>query len=228
MRSRTRLQQRISADDNYYGGFDSSYIVREFSLYEQLEDIVDLASKSLPERPDGIVAVAKFTSATNPDCRATEASYERLARDNPATIFLRCFQEMEGADNLFQRARVEVLPCFDIFYKGDRVARVDGPRYSELETLLDQYQLLNSDLDLFSESANDTGASSQPQPSPWGQGSSRADFSKTPRTTASFIPGYDWNKKGGFFDELANDAQKNSEFDFEKSYEDDWMPKMDD
>lgn len=206
-----------------------------FSLYEQLEDIVELASKPLPERPDGIVTIAKFTSANNKDCRATEASYERLARDNPATVFLRCFQEMDGADNLFQRARVEVLPTFDIFYKGNRVARVDGPRFSEVETVVNQYQLLNSDLDLFSESANDVvdvnSNSGRPQPSPWGQGSggsSQVDFTKTPRTTASFIPGYDWNKKGGFFDELANDVQKNSEFDFEKSYEDDWMPKIDD
>ena len=68
--------------------------------------------------------------------------------------------------------------------------------------------------------------------SPWGQDSSgngsSTDFTKTPRTTASFIPGYDWDKKGGFFDEAANDMQQNSEFDFEKSYEDDWMPKIDD
>ncbi|KAL7525674.1 hypothetical protein ACHAXR_001109, partial [Thalassiosira sp. AJA248-18] len=108
-------------------------MIKEFSMYEQLEDIIELASKPLPERPDGIVAVAKFTSSNNPDCRATEASYERLARDNPATVFLRCFQELDGATNLFQRAKVEVLPCFDVFYKGSRVARVDGPRYSELE-----------------------------------------------------------------------------------------------
>jgi len=232
--ARTKLMQQISADDSYYGGFDSSQIVREFSLLEQLEDIVDLASKPLPERSDGIVAVAKFTSAENSDCRATEASYERLARTNPATIFLRCFKEMEGAENLFQRAQVETLPCFDIFYMGNRVARVDGPRFDELEKLVDQYQLLNSDLDLFSESANDVSvAQSSPQPTPWGQGgSSKSDFAKTPRTTASFIPGYDWNKKGGFFDETANDFEKNSEFDqgneFEKSYEDDWLPKIDD
>ncbi|KAL9179608.1 hypothetical protein ACHAXT_008898 [Thalassiosira profunda] len=223
--SQTRLQQQISANDNYYGGFDSSFIVREFSLYEQLEDIVQLASKPLPERPDGIVAVAKFTSAENKDCRATEASYERLARDNPATIFLRCFKEMEGADSLFQRAQAETLPCFDIFYKGNRVARVEGPRYNELETILGQYQILNSNLDLFSEEAT----ASRPQASPWGQGGSSADMSATPRTTAAFIPGYDWNQKGGFFDELANDFQKNSPFDnsFEESYEDDWMPKID-
>lgn len=196
------------------------------SLYEQLEDIVDLASKPLPERPDGIVAVAKYTSADRPDCRAAEASYLRLARDNPATIFLRSFVEMEGADALFQRARADVLPCFDVFYGGDRVARVEGPRYAELETVINRYQMLNSKLDLFSESANDGGDSSR---SAWGQGGS-TDFSTTPRTTASFIPGYDWNKKGGFFDELATDMQKSMPGydDFEKSYEDDWLPKIDD
>jgi len=199
------------------------------SLYEQLEDIVELASKPLPERPDGIVAVAKFTCANDDDCRATEASYERLARDNPATVFLRCFRETEGAGSLFDRARVarEALPCFDVFYGGVRVARVDGQRLSDLENLLEMYQIRNSDLDLFSEEATSAPAG-EPQPQPWGQGGSKSDLSKTPRTTASFIPGYDWNRKGGFFDEVANDFQKDSPFDFEKSYEDDWMPKIDD
>lgn len=69
------------------------YIQSISSLFEQLEDIVELAANPLPERPDGIVSVVKFTSANNQNCRATEASYERLARDNPATVFLRSFQE---------------------------------------------------------------------------------------------------------------------------------------
>ena len=67
--------------------------------------------------------------------------------------------------------------------------------------------------------------------SPWGQDSGTSGSSsleKTPRTTASFIPGYDWDRKEGFFDATANDMQQNSEFDFEKSYEDDWLPKIDD
>ncbi|KAL7470924.1 hypothetical protein ACHAXS_011208 [Conticribra weissflogii] len=225
-----KLRQQLNNEDNYYGGFDTSRVVREFSLYEQLEEIVNLASQPLPQRPDGIVTVVKFTSSTNPDCRASEASYERLARDNPATIFLRCFKEMEGMESMFSRARVseEILPCFDMFYKGNRVARIDGPRYSELEALLNQYQFLNSDLDLFSESAQNSN-NFTPHPSPWGNGApSSSDFSKTPRTTAAFIPGYDWNRKGGFFDEVAKDLEKKSGFDFEKSYEDDWMPKIDD
>ncbi len=221
---RQPLQQQQSNDDNYYGSFDSSFIIREFSIYDQLEDIVSLASKPLPDRPEGIVVVAKFTSSTNSDCRATEASYERLARDNPATLFLRCFEEFEESQSLFNRAAVEVVPTYDIFYKGNRVARVDGQRISDLENVLNQYQYINSNLDLFSEDSKTS------QSSPWGDkgSSSSIDYTKTPRTTASFIPGYDWNMKGGFFDELATDMQKKAGFDFEESYENDWMPNIDD
>lgn len=120
-------QPQQGEDSGEYGGFGTSQVIREFSLYSQLEDIVTLASQPLPERPDGVLVVAKYTSLDE-DQRATEASYERLARENPATLFLRCFREMEDADSLFQRASIEVLPTFDLFYKGDRVARVDGPR----------------------------------------------------------------------------------------------------
>ena len=88
------------------------------SLFEQLEDIVNLASKALPRRPDGIVCVAKFTSAEREDCRVLEATYERMARDNPATVFLRAFEDAVDSDPLFQRAMITVLPCFDVFYGG--------------------------------------------------------------------------------------------------------------
>ena len=37
---------------------------------------------------------------------------------NVSLAFLRSFVEMEGADALFQRARADVLPCFDVFYGG--------------------------------------------------------------------------------------------------------------
>ena len=45
----------------------------------------------------------------------------------------------------------------------------------------------------------------------------------TPRTTNRFVPGYDWNKKGGFFDEQGAK--------FEQSFEDtfgNWIPNIDD
>jgi hypothetical protein len=86
---------------------------------DQLEEIVKLAAQPLPERVDGIVLVAKFTSADpSKNCRDTEADYERLARKNPATLFLRCFGEYENADLLFGQAQVTVFPTYDLFYRG--------------------------------------------------------------------------------------------------------------
>lgn len=179
---------------------------------DQLEEIVKLAALPLPERPDGIVAVAKYTSAASDDCRTTEAEYERLARKNPSTIFLRCFSEYDDAALLLGQAQVSVLPTFDLFYGGNRVARVEGANHAELEDLLERYQFQNSRLDLFSEHA----------PQPWGDGKVK-DATRTPRTTARFVPGYDWNKDRGFFDDLADKAQQ----DFEKQFGE-WLPNTED
>ena len=100
----------------------TAHLTISFSSYEQLEEIVSLAAQSLPSRPDGIVTVAKFTSATSDNCRSTEAEFERVARANPATLFLRCFKEYENADILFGQAQVTVIPTFDMFYRGTFVA----------------------------------------------------------------------------------------------------------
>ena len=178
-----------SANNAYYGE-SSSFMIKEFSLYEELQEIVQLASQPLPERPDGIVCVVKYSSLFRDDCRATEAEYERLARNNPATIFLRCMQEYDNADLLLGQAQIQNWPTFDIFYGGNRVARVEGSSLSELEQVLNMYQFQNSQLDLFSEEAVETRK--------WGE---TKDMTTTPRTTNRFVPGYDWNKKGGFFDE---------------------------
>lgn len=209
------------------------------STIEQLEEIVKLAALPLPERPDGIVAVAKFTSAASADCRATEAEYERLARAHPATIFLRCFAEYDQAARLWGHAQVTVVPTFDLFYRGHRVARVEGSQaLMEVEELLERYEFQNSQLDLFSEHAvepwGDEDLSSTPTSSDGGEGRSsrrrrrrrgggRGDFTTTPRTTARFIPGYDWNTDRGFFDTIADKAQQ----DFESAYEN-WLPNTED
>ncbi|CAB9505264.1 Ubiquitin-2 like Rad60 SUMO-like [Seminavis robusta] len=200
------------ARGDYYGESSGSYMVKEFAEYEQLEEIVKLAAMPLPERPDGIVCVAKFTSSQMDSCVTTEAEYERLARDNPATIFLRCFAEYENADILIGKASVQSWPTFDIFYQGNRVARVEGSNFSDLEELLNRYQFQNSQLDLFSEESSN----------PWGDRSAK-DMSKTPRTTARFIPGYDWGSAKGFFDDLGDKAAAS----FEETFEN-WVPPMDD
>merc|ERR1712151_905579 len=185
----------------------------EFSTYEELEQIVKLAAQPLPERPDGIVCVTKYTSAAQPDCRATEAEYERMARKNSATIFLRCFVEFDNSALLFGQANVQSWPTFDIFYGGNRVARVEGPNHAELEEVLNRYQFQNSKLDLFSEDAE----------RPWGDSSRAGDAARTPRTTARFVPGYDWDKSTGFFDEAGDKAQQS----FEDSFGN-WVPQIDD
>jgi hypothetical protein len=185
-------------------------------MYEDLQEIVQLAAQSLPERPDGIVCVCKYTSAVRDDCRATEAEYERIARANPATIFLRCFAEYENAHLLLAQAQVTTWPTFDLFYGGNRVARLEGANYPELEELLQRYQFMNSDLDLFSERAN------QKRKLQWGDGKVK-DASRTPRTSNRFLPGYDWNSNRGFFDGFADKLQE----DFETQYEN-WIPNVDD
>ncbi|GKY94874.1 hypothetical protein MPSEU_000452300 [Mayamaea pseudoterrestris] len=200
------------AQGEYYGESAGSFMVREFNSYEQLEEIVSLAAQSMPQRPDGIVTVAKFTSASDDGCRSTEAEYERCARRNPASLFLRCFKEYENSGILFGQAQVTVLPTFDLFYLGNRVARIEGSNLVELEELLKNYQLQNSSLDLFSENSLQ----------PWGDGKAK-DPSRTPRTTARFIVGYDWNKNKGFFDDLADKAQS----DFEAQFGG-WLPNVED
>ena len=205
-----------NAQGEYYGESSGSFMVKEFSLYEELQEIVDLASQPIPERPDGIVCVAKYTSATKDECRVTEAEYERMARDNPASIFLRCFEEYENANLLFGQADIQTWPTFDIFYGGNRVARMEGSNMAELEELLKMYQFQNSELDLFSE------ASSEKRKLQWGDGTAK-DMSKTPRTTNRFVPGYDWNSNKGFFDEQGDKAQQSFDDTFGN-----WVPNIDD
>lgn len=203
-------------DSQSYYGDSQNFMVKEFSQYEELEEIVGLASQPIPERPDGIVCVAKYSSASRKECRPTEPEYERLARDNPATVFLRCFEEYEGADLLFGQASVQNFPTYDVFYGGNRVARVEGSNISELQDVLSMYQLQNSQLDLFSEEAT------YKRKAQWGDGSA-ANMAKTPKTTNRFIPGYDWGSDRGFFDDQGDKAQQS----FEDSFGN-WLPNMED
>jgi len=69
-------------------------------------------------------------------------------------------------------------PTTDVFYQGNRVARIEGPDLGELGRVLDMYQFMNSDLDLFSEEAN------QKRKLQWGDGKAK-DMTKTPRTVSS-------------------------------------------
>ena len=215
---RQQQQQMVGdAQGDYYGESSGSYLVKEFNEIEELENIVKLASQSIPERPDGIVVVAKYSSVTREECRATEAEYERCARANPASLFLRCMEEYENSDLLLGKVDIMTWPTVDIFYQGNRVARMEGPTdLQELETVLNMYQFQNTELDLFSEDAN------QKRKLQWGDGQAK-DMTRTPRTTNRFVPAYDWNTNKGFFDEQADKAQQSFEEEFEN-----WLPNIED
>mmetsp|Transcript_24483 Transcript_24483/g.28334 ORF Transcript_24483/g.28334 Transcript_24483/m.28334 type:complete len:256 (-) Transcript_24483:29-796(-) len=207
----------ISRNNNdYFGESRDSFMLKEFSSYDDLTQIIQLSAQPLPERPDGIVAVTKYTSKNRQNCISTEDQYESLARDNPATLFLRCYEEYENSKITFAQAQITVFPTYDIYYGGNRVARVEGTDMREVDRLLNMYQLQNSNLDLFSENADNERRLA------WGEGKVSSS-SATPRTTARFVPGYDWDKDGGAFDEAANKMQD----DFENTYGN-WLPNMDD
>lgn len=107
-------------------------------------------------------------------------------------------------------------PTIDIFYQGNRVARMEGPDLQELEKVLNMYQFQNTELDLFSEDAN------QKRKLQWGDGKAK-DMTRTPRTTNRFVPAYDWNTNKGFFDEQGDKAQQSFEDAFES-----WIPNIED
>jgi hypothetical protein len=98
---------------------------------------------------------------------------------------------------------------------GNRVARVEGG-VPELEEVLNMYQFQNTNLDLFSDSADNRKRLA------WGDGTLR-DPNETPRTTNRFIAGYDWDKDRGFFDDLGDKAQQ----EFDNSFGD-WVPTVED
>lgn len=105
---------------------------------------------------------------------------------------------------------MNIWPTFDLFYGGNRVARLESSQHEQVQELLDSYQFINSKLDLFSENTI----------TPWGE---VRDMTKTPRTTNRFLPGYDWGSNKGFFDATADRMEKDFEFMYEN-----WTPPVDD
>ena len=82
-----------------------------------------------------------------------------------------------------------------------------------LQGWITRYGFTNSKTDLFSESANSELA--------WGKGKDGEDG--TTRTTARFVPGFDWDKKKGAFDDAADKAEEAFESMFEN-----WTPDVED
>ena len=237
----------------------TAFTINEFSSASDLLDILTLSSQPLPNRPDGVVVVVKYTSLTLSN---TECDYLNLSRDHPDTIFLRCFKEYEGSQSAFSDALVSSTPTYDIYDSGRRVGRVVGEQLDEVDGWIRRFGYVVSKTDLFSEDA-DVKEQLKWKNKKGGGGTPRTtgrfgEFGSATLTTASLsplscifvvppscsplflliltlsllaialtvtptVPGYDWDKKGGFFDETA----ENMENDFMDSFEN-WRPQTED
>jgi len=176
-----------------------------------LMNIVDLAQNPLPGATEGVVVVAKYSDATSTGRVLSEyddngqaelvvdAGYERIAIENPDTIFLQCDKAFQGGNIAMAKAGVSVLPTFHLFFKGNRVGRVEGPKYNELQGWLTRYGTTS----LTGERGERPDFVNN-RVDPWGE---RRPSDQTPGTTNSFVPGYDWGKEGGAFDAAGKKAE---------------------
>ena len=121
--------------------------------------------------------------------------------------------QFEGFDALVSTMDVRVLPTWDIYFKGNRVGRVEGSKEGEVAGWIARYGYQNTDLDLFSEDSTENSLA-------WGKRGSEAG---EVRTTARFVPGYDWDREGSAFDDAAQKAEDAFTDDFEN-----WSPNVDD
>ena len=105
-----RIHLHSEQPTNQHGAPKIFSSLQQSRLKQRHITLSDSPFVALQERPDGIVTVAKFTSSTVDSARATEEEFDRLARQNPATLFIRCFQEYENANLVFGAAQVSVIP----------------------------------------------------------------------------------------------------------------------
>ena len=205
-----------SSSSDAAAGDSSSYMVTGFNTLEELDTLVQLARRAIPDRPDGIVVVVKYSSFQRDDCQATEAEYDRAARTNPASLFLRCWEDDPQAAVLLQQVDVRTWPTIDVFYQGSRVARLEGPPVCshDLDAVLNRYQVLNSTLDLFSEQATPTTD----------RNDARSTQTTPPRTTARFLPASEGNTAPSVVAAPGDDPAPQS---FEDTFEN-WLPNIED
>jgi hypothetical protein len=129
----------------------TAFTINEFTSASDLLDILTLSSQPLPNRPDGVVVVVKYTSLTLSN---TECDYLNLSRAHPDTIFLRCFKEYSGSQSAFSSAQVSSTPTYDIYDSGRRVGRVIGEQLDEVDGWIRRFGYVVSKTDLFSEDAD--------------------------------------------------------------------------
>jgi len=147
----------------------------------------------------------QYSSVDDVTCMAVDAEFDRLSEDHLDCIFLRCYKEYEGASMTMGVRDISSVPTFEVFYRGDMVSKINGPRINEVKERLKQYGFVVSNTDLFGQSSvkrDGDMASFKPKPSkdPWdimadeaARKSRTAGGQNNPnapvRTTMRFYPG---------------------------------------
>jgi len=186
--------------------------VRPFADHNVLLNLVELAANPLPGAEEGVIVVAKYTDSKREgklvsefdkwgDAEVTvDEGYSQLAVEYPSTIFLQCDACFAGGKIAMATAGVTTLPTFDFFFKGNKVGRVSGPQYNEVRGWLTRYSMTS----LTGEANPDAPDFVNNRVEPWGE---KKNMGRTPRTTARFVPGFDWDSSQGAFDKAGKDAE---------------------
>ena len=101
--------------------------VKGVARNEDILNVVQLAKKPLPNRPDGVVVCVQYSSSEDFGCKATDDEFDRLSEKMLDCIFLRCYREYEGSAMTMALRDVTLMPTFEVFYRGDAVCKIAGP-----------------------------------------------------------------------------------------------------
>jgi hypothetical protein len=183
--------------------------VKGVASNEDIMNVVQLAKRAMPNRPDGVVVCVQYSSADDVTCMALDAELDRLSETHLDCIFMRCYTQYEGAATTMALRDISSVPTFEVFYRGDSVAKIRGSRINEVEQKLKQYGFVVSNTDLFGQSSysqsqgaapNQAGAGAGKAQDPWdamadqaARSSRSAGGRNNPnaplRTTMRFYPG---------------------------------------
>ena len=120
---------------------------------EDIMNVVQLAKRAMPNRPDGVVVCVQYSNAEDVSCMAVDAEFDRLSEAHLDCIFMRCYAQYEGADTTMALRDISSIPTFEVFYRGDTVAKIRGAAINEVQQRLQQYGFVVSKTDLFGQSS---------------------------------------------------------------------------
>ncbi|EKX55415.1 hypothetical protein GUITHDRAFT_99193 [Guillardia theta CCMP2712] len=163
--------------------------IRDVAMESDILNIASLASRPLPNRPDGTIVCVLYSSVEDMSLQAINMDFERLAEVFPDCIFLRCYKEYEGSSITFATRQVVSFPTFEYFYKGTQVARTTGPNLNEVKEKIRQFGFIVSKTDLFSDSASSWSKQGIKEPQDPTKLAWDREADNAASTTMRFIPG---------------------------------------